>query len=235
MNCEQFEELAAAYALGALPADEMRAAEEHLASCGRHPELRELQAVAAGLAAAAPKMEPPTALRSRLMDAVRADISAGESRGRAPAAGTGTIASIRAWLSPQRFGYALSAGLAAIVIALVVWNVSLQSDGGSSGTLTVSLSGLATGTLTYIEEQKIATMDMDGPLEAAPAGHVYQVWAIKDGRPASIGFLEAPLADEDVAAMSGIDLAGVDTVAVTIEPEGGSEQPTTDPIIAGEL
>ena len=71
MTCEQFEEMAGAYAIGALPRDEMSAAAEHLAACEKHPEVRELQLVVARLGSAAPDVEPPPALKARLMDVIR--------------------------------------------------------------------------------------------------------------------------------------------------------------------
>ena len=42
MNCEEIEELAGAYALGALPEAERAAVSAHLATCDTHPEMREL-------------------------------------------------------------------------------------------------------------------------------------------------------------------------------------------------
>jgi anti-sigma-K factor RskA len=61
-------------------------------------------------------------------------------------------------------------------------------------------------------------------LERPPEGHVYQLWLVNDGRTTSAGTFEA------VGGVVGLEidqpLEGVDGVAVTIEPDGGSEQPT---------
>ncbi|HEX4206485.1 MAG TPA: zf-HC2 domain-containing protein [Ktedonobacteraceae bacterium] len=46
MDCQEFEELSGAYALGALTPEEQQRADEHLAQCARcHETYRELQAV----------------------------------------------------------------------------------------------------------------------------------------------------------------------------------------------
>ncbi len=73
MNCEQLEELAGAYALGALPSVEATKVAAHLESCDRHAELPERQSVAASLALAAEEVAPPPTLKSRLMAAIEAE------------------------------------------------------------------------------------------------------------------------------------------------------------------
>ena len=61
-----FEESAAAYALGALDADERQAFEAHLATCPKcAAELAELRRVTTGLAMSADRVAPPTDLKAR--------------------------------------------------------------------------------------------------------------------------------------------------------------------------
>lgn len=55
-------------------------------------------------------------------------------------------------------------------------------------------------------------------------GKVYQVWMINDAGPKSQGTFKA----SGTMIMTGA--GGADSVAITIEPKGGSEQPTTAPI-----
>ena len=74
-------------------------------------------------------------------------------------------------------------------------------------------------------------------LGEAPEGHDYQVWIIEPCKsepcaPVSAGTF-------DVSASLGVlatdrSLENASAVAVTIEPEGGSERPTSDPIIRSE-
>lgn len=62
----------------------------------------------------------------------------------------------------------------------------------------------------------------------------YQLWFIgEDGVPVSGGVLDVP-ADGDLTLVTEGDLAGVTTIALSVEPSGGSTQPT-EVVFAGEL
>ena len=68
-------ELAAGYVLGALESAEEAAVRDHLATCPQpHPEFGELGEVVAALLEDVELVEPPAALRDRIMDAARADL-----------------------------------------------------------------------------------------------------------------------------------------------------------------
>lgn len=74
-------------------------------------------------------------------------------------------------------------------------------------------------------------------LPPAPAGKTYQFWVIRDGRPMSVRVFDS---DPDGHAMvEGLALPaswdGVTVAAVTLEPAGGSPQPTTTPFLVGTL
>lgn len=234
MSCEEFEELSGAFALGALPEDELRAAREHLASCDKsHAEAREMQAIAAGLASAAPEMEPPPALKTRLMNTIRSEAEQPPAPS-APSygqAGPGLTDRVRGWFRTGVAGYGLAAALAAVVVALFVWNVSLQDDDGS-GLRVVDLVG-ANGQLTVIPEQDVVVMVIE-ELEAAPPGHVYQAWAVAGGQAVSLGIVEvAP--DGAVRQAIALDETDVEQIAVTIERSPGVDQPTADAVISADL
>jgi anti-sigma-K factor RskA len=71
---EEYKEMAAVHALGALDSAEAREFEAHLAKCEEcRAELESWQDVAAGFAYAAPAVEPSADLRSRILDSVRAE------------------------------------------------------------------------------------------------------------------------------------------------------------------
>jgi hypothetical protein len=56
------------------------------------------------------------------------------------------------------------------------------------------------------------------------------LWFIDEGGPESGGTFEV---DDGLATLeTDRSLEGVETVAVTLEPEGGSDQPTTEPLMA---
>lgn len=60
-------------------------------------------------------------------------------------------------------------------------------------------------------------------LEDAPDDHTYQVWLIEDNRPTSAGTFDP---SEGVGTLEVDEsLEGVESVAVTVEPDGGSSSP----------
>src|SRR5699024_3010258 len=64
----------------------------------------------------------------------------------------------------------------------------------------------------------------------APSGKSMQMWVIGSGGPKSVGLMPAQpvtISDEDFSAGS--------VFGITVEPEGGSKQPTSDPIVAIDL
>ena len=72
-------------------------------------------------------------------------------------------------------------------------------------------------------------------LAAAPAGKSYQLWVIADGQATSAGVLELGpegAARHDTIAQS--TLSGGVTIAVTLEPEGGREQPSGPIVLAAK-
>jgi hypothetical protein len=66
-----------------------------------------------------------------------------------------------------------------------------------------------------------------------PEGKTYQIWVIEDDVPKPSGLFK-PRRDS-VAAVVEHPLGGGDVIAVTVEPEGGSPQPTSDPMLAAEV
>jgi anti-sigma-K factor RskA len=232
MRCEEVEELAGAYALYALPPDELAEVEAHLADCERHPELAELLMAASTIAITTPEMEPPPELKTRLIAAIQAE-TAPPVAAPEPATSDGLIGWLRRALSGPRLGYGLAAAMAVLVIA--VFFATMSGDGGDENTLVREFSqGEVSGTVTYVPDEQTAVMEVEG-LDPAPEGQTYQVWAITDGQPASIGFIEVPEDGPASSEMSGIQLEDGQTVAVTLEPAGGSLQPTTEPLFGVEI
>lgn len=83
--------------------------------------------------------------------------------------------------------------------------------------------------VVYSPSQGAAVLRTIG-LDEPPAGHVYQVWYLHDGAdPVSAGTLGGGTGDEQVTLLDG-DAAAATGVAITVEPAGGSQLPTTDPV-----
>jgi anti-sigma-K factor RskA len=77
LTCDEVRDLAGAFVLGALDADEAAAVREHLSTCPEaHEEIAELGGVVPVLAASVPVVEPPDGLKARIM-AAAADEAAG--------------------------------------------------------------------------------------------------------------------------------------------------------------
>ncbi len=235
MNCEEVEDLIAAYALGALPVDALSEIGEHLASCANHPEAAHLRAVAASLSITAPEMEPPPDLKARLMEAIGAE--AAEPAKVQPRGGV--LGWLRGVVRQRAVPYALAAALAVVVAVLVVWLAAFR--GGEGHELLVrefGQPGAVNGHVVYDSDNKTLLVSAFG-LDPLPADKSYQLWAIRGTQPASIGLLE-PLEQpageiEGIWTFDNVDLGGVDAIAVTVEPLGGSPQPTSEPIFAAEL
>jgi anti-sigma-K factor RskA len=66
-----------------------------------------------------------------------------------------------------------------------------------------------------------------------PSGKVYEAWTFDGDTPIAAGTFTA----SGEETMHVLPAAGVDTstVAVTVEPEGGSDAPTSDPVVVVDL
>ena len=99
MDCDTIRDLAPLYVLGALEPDEAAAVRAHIATCDDvHAELHELAEPAGSLLLGIEPVEPPAALKSRLLDAAEADLREGRhpSTAGSPAAIVGAPAPVPA-------------------------------------------------------------------------------------------------------------------------------------------
>ena len=222
MNCERIDELLGAYALDALPEEERREVDEHLAACELHAEAAALRAAANALALTPPAIDPDPALRSRILSAITGDEAA------AP-----PPSPLRAVVRPLpriTLPYALAAALAIVAGGLLAWNIVLQAeDDGPAVQFLVFAGESGTGTLVVLEDRDQVVLILDD-LPLLGADQDYQVWAIVDGAAESLGVVDARGGGRVTVAL-GADLADLAAVAVSVEPAGGSEQPTTTPIL----
>jgi anti-sigma-K factor RskA len=218
----------AAYLLGALEPGEAAALEQHLAGCEEcRTELTWLRPAAQMLPEAVERVEPPPALRTRIMDEVQADTSQRPRRGRrglfsAPrhAAAGGRFASLRP-----------AAGLVAVlVIAAGIAGYAI-SGGGSGGGATTVAAGHAPGvTAKIVREGDSGTLRLAN-VRQLPPGKVLQAWVRRGKRIESAQTLFVPNRDGTATAVID-DMRGVNTVMVTAEPHGGSDHPTSAPIVS---
>jgi anti-sigma factor RsiW len=213
MGTDALHELTAAYALDALdPADEA-AYEEHLAHCTRcQEELALLSAGASALALGAGPADPPEGLRGRILDAARAERPK-------------VVPHRPRWSAP----IAAAAAIAACAIAgLVAWNVVLHDrlERSESALRAVPLRG-ATGSVVLGANGRAALVVTDLP--AAPKGRTYEAWVIEGTAAAPAGLFAGGAKTVVVQLAHRVPPGAV--VGVTVEPAGGSPQPTSQPII----
>lgn len=99
------------------------------------------------------------------------------------------------------------------------------------GKATAELAQGGSATLVYSAELGRSALLVDG-LEELPEGKTYELWYINEANGAvPAGTFEPSSGGASVQVLDGSFTPG-DVVGVTVEPEGGSEQPTTDPILA---
>jgi anti-sigma factor RsiW len=213
MGTEALHELTAAYALDALdPADEA-AYEEHLARCTScQEELAMLSGVASALALAAGPADPADALRGRILDAARAERP--------------NVVPLRPrWTGPVAVAAAVAA---CAVVGLVAWNVVLHNrlDQTQSALRGVPLHGAA-GSVVLGANGRAALVVTN--LSAAPKGRTYEAWVINGKSVTAAGLFHGGQKTVVVQLPHRVPKGAV--VGVTVEPAGGSPQPTSQPII----
>lgn len=232
MNRERFDDLKEAYALRALSEEERREMEGYLEL---HPELKseleELGSLANLLALSPVEYEPSPELRKNLMCTVESEAT------RDPEERASALQRLRDFLSPQR----LALGAAAIaLVALLGWNVLLQGEVqdlqgrlAERETFAMQGSGAASGTqarVIELDQSQAVLFAEDVP--SISEDQTFQIWVIENGTPRSAGTFEP---GNTVAAPITNSLQGAQTVAITVEPAGGSEQPTSDPVLQTDL
>lgn len=92
-----------------------------------------------------------------------------------------------------------------------------------------SLEGGGTATLIWSLEQRRSAIMVDG-LAALPGNKTYQLWYIGEDGPIPDGTFDVASDGRTWRVLDGL-MTGGDAVAVTIEPEGGSDAPTSDPVV----
>jgi anti-sigma-K factor RskA len=244
MDQERFEDLKDSYVLGAMPEEERLEFEQYLVA---HPDLQaeveELSTVAGLLAFSVREQEPPPELRRRIMEVVEAEASHPDASRPPWLAGLWEAVGVR--------DLALAAAVA-LVVGLFSWGMLLQGEvrdlqgrvqslqsqpqDQSQGPQMISLGGAgtkqgATAELVTLEGDRAVLVAENMP--PVPEGKTYQIWVIKGDTPKPSGLFEPK--GNSIAAVVENHVEGADAVAVTVEPEGGSKEPTTDPMLVGKV
>ena len=233
-------DLLPAYAVGSLDTDETRQVEEHLLSCWVcRNESGAFQMVAAELGVAAPAAAPSPDLKDRLMQRVH---SINTARAPEPAVSHLPVRPFWERLLPA-WGLAslvLIIGLAAS--GLILWQRVNQLEFATApgGMRAVPLSATdaapdATGFVLISADGEDGALVVDG-LPPLGSSQEYQLWLVRDGQRTSGAVFST---DENsyggTRIRAPLSLLEYSSVGITIEPAGGSEQPTGIRVLGGPL
>ena len=210
---EHVDELISGYALHGLDAADERLVLEHVETCERcRVQLREMEAVAAALAFAAPQAEPPPELRDRLLEAIGPEV--------VPSAPSAPPQPRARWSWWPRVSAVAVPVLGLAVIALAVWNISLRGDVNNGEVRSVAPIADVGNVVSFSGGQATVV----GGLKPAPAGHTYEAWVIPKGEtvPQAAGTFAG---GDDMSFTLTRNAAVGDTIVITLEPGTGGSAP----------
>jgi anti-sigma-K factor RskA len=235
---ERFEDELAAYMLGSLEPAETSAFEQHLAGCERcQARERWLRASIEVLPSSVEQIEPPPALRERLLETVRSEAGSvpaptqGRRRKRDRPSihrrGPGLRAAF--WSVFQRPATAVAA--VALLIGVGAGGYAIGQGGGGPEKKTIAVTGTtAKGTLERTGDSAVLRVS-NLPQQR---DRVYEVWLLQDGKPVPSALFEvSPNGTGSAGIPHGLDRST--QVMVTSEPSEGSTKPTSTPVLSAPV
>ncbi len=255
------EELLPFYVLDALTEEERELVEAHLA---KHPEARaqveDMKHAASTLPQSVSPLEPAPRTKAALMARVRVDA---EVRARSSAQNQPSPRVNRFESFFRTFSLVAAATAIIWVVVLNIQVIKLRGDIATlnnalmaqsnslnqiiqklpqtapSTTITVSLKGTnvepqAQGQLIADPASQSAVLVVTG-LPALEPGKTYQVWLIA-GAPVSAGLLTVDSNGQGVLIVTSTESIGsFKSLGISVEPQGGSPQPTGDIVVLSDL
>jgi anti-sigma-K factor RskA len=249
-HSEEFLDLCAGYALDSLSASDHARLEQHLE--GGCPECEAALADFAGatvlLAQSAPAARPGRALRERVLIAAASEHSGHRAVNGEP----GRVLALPVIRrSGRAFAWMATAAAAALaIVAGLLWqNVSVLQRTlgeerrwaaivGAPGTRVAELQLTPAGVAqlraraTYDPRTHSAVIVFDH--FTPPSGKDYELWAIRDSKPASLGVIVADATGHAVMRLENVgDPHSLQAFAVSLEPLGGAPTPDapTGPVV----
>jgi anti-sigma-K factor RskA len=228
--------LSGAYAVDALDDGERAEFERHLAVCADcRAEVASFHETTALLAETEAET-PPASLRAGVLSGI------GQVRPLPPQATVPTVATgatgatvVRRRRAPQLL--AAAAAVVLLAVGAVLWHpwqtthredLAAQVLGAPDAVKIIEKVPGGHGELTLVRSASLNRAVLIGhDVPPAPSGKTYQMWLQQPGQSmVSAGLM--PRADE--ATLLAGDAATASAAAVSVEPAGGSEHPTTDPV-----
>ena len=239
--------LAGAYAMDAVPPADRDAFERHLASCEScRLEVRGLRETTAALASAT-AVQPSDGFREAVLH------TAGQTRQLPPATAAPPVPwwhgrDLRGWR--PRLGVVVAGAVACVLaVAAVVAGVSaygmhsrIDQDQGHDHAVAmvlgapdatmmsapVSTGGTATVVMSHRERALVFTA---ADLRVLPSSESYELWLMGPAGSKPAGMISMSGNGKMAGPMVVSGLSAGDRVGVTVEPAGGSSQPTTPPVV----
>ncbi|MDQ3881452.1 MAG: anti-sigma factor [Chloroflexota bacterium] len=252
-SCADVDPVGAAYALGALPTDELRAVAAHLESCDQpHTQLRELVAVARALPESLEPIEPSPRTLDRILASVAAIQPAQPApvvvaaAARRPPRRAVVLGPSSIWRTRVGALAALSVALAVAVTGLTAWNLRLRSElERRQEQLAAAAAVIADADAAYRVEGSagsgylLATQTGSASLVVTDvaqlrAGQLYAMWLLSDAGTAPAGTFAPAAQDDVVVATVEHPLTNYARFIVTVETSV-LDEPTTESVIAADL
>lgn len=224
---QPFEDELAAYLLGALTDDEARTFEAHLQGCELcQAQERWLRTSVEVLPSSVEQIEPPAELRERLLETVRRESPA-------PRAVMPRRSPWTRWLgAPALMRPAIALAAVLIVAAGLVGYAIRGGGGGAESTITANSTVAPGVNATIVRTGDRGILRVSGLSQRA--GRIYEVWLVKKEKPVPSALFQV---GRDGRGSAGIP-AGLDEATqlmVTSESQGGSEEPTTKPLLSAPV
>lgn len=239
MTDHEMNALTGAYALDALDAQERALFEEHLATCTDcADEVRGLRAAAAELSRLS-AVDPP--------DGLRADVLAAIGQVRPLPPDGQNVLPLRPRGARRWLWQSVAAACVLIAAAAAGWGyqqhvdanhahaqaskITQVLDSPDAATVAGMIGGSGHATLVYSRtDRRLILIGHD--IAAPAASKTYQLWMIDAAGHATSAGLFTPKSNGTVLLQASGDLRATTQIGVSIEPAGGSKQPTPGAIVA---
>jgi anti-sigma-K factor RskA len=242
-DCETLRALLPAYSVGATDADETRLVESLLPRCPEvAAELDEYNGLAEAMLYTVAPVAPPARVHDRLMQRVAERSVTKQPR----------YAAYRGWAALA------AASLVLLVFSNLYWiaQINTLSTARTAAEARLSEQENAIAELLAQESQQVALVATQqnvyarvvwtpeseyfllttNRLPALAPDQTYQLWLIGEGGPVSAGIFEVDAAGRKAMLFPmPQSLANYQALGISVEPAGGSEQPTTTPLAVGEI
>jgi anti-sigma-K factor RskA len=238
--------LSGSYALNGLDAADLAEFETHLQqSQATRDEVTELTDTAVLLGLAVEPVQPSAGLKASIMDQLDAhpQLPVAAASSAAFASPAGRKAQARWFTRPVTALAAVAAAIALFVGGGVITTSLAQNSfaqqqadqlaainsADDAQRASVDLADGGTATLVWSNTLLSSALIVDG-LAPLPADRTYELWYINDAGARPAGTFGVAGSGSTWRVLDGTMKAG-DTVGVTVEPRGGSDAPTTDPVV----